>query len=142
MYSINLSFIYMVLLLLFGLFGNLIVMTVFSTKEFKRSPSRSIYKFLIIIDSITLVNTISIEFLMSLNFVYPNLNFKWWLYSEFLTKFYFYISHTLNTAYLLVFISIEKFITIRYSNIQSIKDHNCFNFDCLKFDSLSLYFLF
>jgi len=112
MYSITFNFITRGFILLFGLFGNVMVMIVFSAKSFKNFPSRNIYRILVVFDSILLISSISYEFLE---------NFGISLTSELLNKMLSYILVAFLTPYLLVFISIEKFITIRFPNNKIIK---------------------
>ena len=114
-HSTTLSFILNSLMLSFGLFGNLIVMIVFSSKALKKFPSRNIYRALIIFDSITLIYNVNNEFLTIFNI-------NWWWTSEILFKISVYLMTAFSTPYLLVFISIEKYITIRYPLTKIIKN--------------------
>jgi len=98
-HSIALSFILYGLILLFGLFGNLIVMIVFAGKAFKKFPMRNVYKALIIFDSFTLIYNINNEFLTNIN---------WWMTSG----IFFEISVYFMTFFSATFCSIEKYITI------------------------------
>jgi len=104
-HSIALSFILYGLILLFGLFGNLIVMIVFAGKAFKKFPMRNVYKALIIFDSFTLIYNINNEFL-------TNFNINWWMTSGIFFEISVYFMTVFSAPYLLVFISIEKYITI------------------------------
>jgi len=114
MYSITLNFILKGLLLLSGLFGNLMMILVFSRKEFIKFPSRNIYIFLVIFNSITLIYFISNDLLVNFGII-------WYNASEFSCKLYLYLRPTFASQYLLVFISIERFITIRFPKNKIIK---------------------
>ncbi len=113
MYSITLNFITRGFIILFGLFGNIMVMIVFSAKAFKKFPSRNIYRILVVFDSILIIFSISIEFLKNFGSIF--------LISELFGKIVSYFESAFLTPYLLVFISIEKFITIRFPNNKIIK---------------------
>ncbi len=116
MYSnYTLSFILNGLILLIGLFGNVIVMIIFSSKALKKFPSRNLYRALVIFDSLTLIYNISNEFLINFEII-------WYSSSGFLSKIFFYCTAVFLTPYFLVFISIERFITIRYSNIKTFRN--------------------
>jgi hypothetical protein len=117
MYSFTLNYALRGVILLFGLLGNLIVMVIFSTKNFLSFPSRNIYRVLILFDSIFLILSISNDFLMNFGII-------WYGASELLCKTYQYTLCALVTPYFLVFISIERFITIRFPSNKMIKKHS------------------
>jgi hypothetical protein len=104
------NFISRALILLFGLIGNLIVLVVFSTKALEKFPPRNIYRILVILDSFTLTYGITNDFLV------------WSEESELLCRLDLYLRVAFSAPYLLVFISIEKFITIRYPHTKTIKN--------------------
>jgi len=90
-------------------------MIVFSTKALEKFPSRNIYRILIVLDSFTLTYGITNDFLMNFGIV-------WTDESELLCRLDLYLRVAFSAPYLLVFISIEKFITIGYPNIKTIKN--------------------
>jgi len=116
MYSTTVNFIVNGLIIVFGLFGNLVVLIVFSNNAFKKFPSRNIYRILVVFDSVAVVSTVTNTFITNFGIIYQNYSLFWFMSSEILLKIYFYIQCIFQSSYLLVFISIEKFISIRYPN--------------------------
>ncbi len=112
------------ILLSFGLLGNLIVLIVFSTKAFKKFPSRNIYRVLVILDSINIIYRASVELLFDFSKIFSNTDLMWWYKSELLGKIFFYLQEFFASQNLLVFISIEKFISLRYPHNKLIKNTN------------------
>jgi len=121
MYSTTVDFIESGLFIVFGLFGNLVVLIVFSNKAFKKFPSRNIYRILAVFDSFAIIYAITNRSIMNFGIIYQNYSLFWFMSSEILLKIYFYIQCIFQNSYLLVFISIEKFISIRYPNNKIIK---------------------
>jgi len=115
MYSIALNFIVKGLILSFGLFGNLVVMIVFSSKAFRKFPSRNIYRILVVFDSFTLIYRAGYISLVSFGII-------WFDISELICNLSLYLQYAFLTPYLLVFISVEKFIAIRYPSNKLIKN--------------------
>lgn len=113
MYSIT-YFILRGITFVFCLFGNLVGLIVFTTKVFKKFPSRIIYIILAASDTINLIFLIVHDFL-------ANLNINWLSSSEITFKLSTFQRCSLMTQYFLVFISAEKYISIRFSNNQIIK---------------------
>ena len=121
MYSTTVNFIIYGLNSIFGLFGNLVVLIVFSNKAFKKFPSRNIYRILVVFDSVAVVFIVTNFFIMNFGIIYQNYDLIWFMSSEITYKIHIYIQDSFQSSYLLVFISIEKFISIRYPNNKIIK---------------------
>jgi hypothetical protein len=121
MYSTTANFIIYGLIIVFGLFGNLVVLIVFSNKAFKKFPSRNIYRILAVFDSFAIIYAITNLFIMNFGIIYQNYDLIWFMSSEITYKIYIYFVNIFQSSYLLVFISIEKFISIRYPNNKIIK---------------------
>ena len=121
MYSTTVNFIVNGLIIVFGLFGNLVVLIVFSNKAFKKFPSRNIYRILVVFDSFAIIYVITNLFIMNFGIISQNYDLIWFMSSEITYKIYIYFTSIFQSSYLLVFISIEKFISIRYPNNKIIK---------------------
>jgi len=120
MYSAKVNFILFGLLIVFGLIGNLMVFVIFSNKAFKKFPSRNIYRILVVFDSIALIYAVTNYFIINFSIIYQDY-FFWFMRSDIFYKIHFYFLNIFQSSYLLVFISIEKFISIRYPNNKIIK---------------------
>lgn len=117
------SFIYEYLipsiLIFLGVSGNLIGFIIFSRKTLSKFPTRNIYRFMAILDTIYLLSQIAQD--TSINFGY---DFR--IVSDLICKLYRYYNFALApiSFWLSVYISIERFISIKYRNVQFIKNRN------------------
>ena len=111
-YNVVLSWILRVIALAFGLFGNFMVFLVF--QKFKKTPFR--YITLVAIDTINLFINLAKDFSINLNFDFINL-------IEFWCRTFYYLITVFSSvsAWLLVFISLAKTLSIRKPKIKIIK---------------------
>ena len=102
--------------LIFGLLGNLFGLLVFYRKNVRKFPTRNLYRSLAIFDTIYLVYRIIGE-LTTENGV------SMYLISNDWCKILRYFRYSIGpiSAWLLVYISIDKFISIQFPNFKLIK---------------------
>lgn len=114
-----LGYIIPMILIIFGLFGNIFSFIIFSRRSLSKFPTRNIYKTLAIADTIYLL-FISTELTIFYNFEISIRRM-----SNFSCKLTRYLSFSLGSisAWLLVYISINKFILIRYYNAKLVKQN-------------------
>lgn len=112
----NSFFIWMLplVLLLIGLFGNTVGFIVFSRRSLTKFPARNIYRTLAVMDSFYLLHII-LQYLLYFN----GLSIR--LISDFSCKVVRYLNYSLApiSAWLLVYLSIHKFICIRFREFNS-----------------------
>ena len=104
------------LILIFGLLGNILGLVVFTRKNLSKFPTKNIYCSLAIFDTIYLVYRIIGE-------VTTDNGISIYLISNMWCKIFRYFRYSLGpiSAWLLVYISIDKFISIQFPNFKLIK---------------------
>lgn len=114
MSSLNSIFVWIVPLFLaiFGIVGNLFGFIIFSRKSLVKFPARNIYRALAIMDTFYLIH-VKFQFYL----YYNGLSIR--LLSDFSCKIVRYLNYSLApiSAWLLVYLSIYKFITIKFSHL-------------------------
>ena len=111
------SFVYIylvpILLVLFGVPGNAIGFIVFSRKKLAKFPARNIYRFMAIVDTIYLLSQIAQD---TMNYI----GFDLRLVSDITCKLYKFYNFAFApiSFWLLVYISIERFISIRFRSVK------------------------
>ncbi len=103
-------------LLLLGLFGSIVGTVLLSTKKMERLPARRIYRFLLITDAIFLTSQVAVD---SMNHLEYNLR----LASNIICKFGLYFNFSLCpiSPWILVYISIDRYISICFKQVQIIR---------------------
>ena len=113
----KMSFVYIylvpILLVLFGVPGNAIGFIVFSRKKLSKFPARNIYRFMAIVDTIYLLSQIAED---TMNYI----GFDLRLVSDITCKLYKFYNFAFApiSFWLLVYISIERFISIRFRSVK------------------------
>lgn len=104
------------LLLLFGVVGSIVGTILLSSKRMKKFPARRIYRFLLIIDAVFLTSQIA-EDTMNI------LGFRLRFLSNIICKLYIYYNFAVApiSAWILVFISIDRCITIAFKRFIFIR---------------------
>lgn len=107
------------LVLLFGLIGNLIGLAVFSRRNLSKFPTKNLYRSLALFDTIYLVYRIIGE-------VTTDNGMSIYLISNIWCKVFRYFRYSLGpiSAWVLVYISIEKFISIQFSKLKVVVFQN------------------
>lgn len=105
-----------ILVLVLGLIGNLTGLVVFSRRSLSKFPTRNIYRSLALFDTIYLVYRIIGE-------ITTDNGISMYLISNAWCKILRYFRYSIGpiSCWLLVYISIEKFITIQFPNFKLIK---------------------
>jgi len=116
-YNVLLSRILRGSILVIGILGNTIGLIIFSRKAFKNFPSRYVYIALALIDTFNLIFAIVRDLLISPSNYWSNL---------FVCKTFMFIaiSFGATSPWLLVFISVEKFISIRLPNFKLFRQQS------------------
>ena len=98
----------------FGLITNILVMTVYSRSRFKKLPTQNFWRLLSFIDILNVIQIVK-HFLKNAFKIQPK------LMSQLMCKLVGYLSH-LNaiSAWLLVFISLERFFSILYPRFSKV----------------------
>jgi len=111
-------FIFKPLILFFGLFGNIIGLVVLSRKNLTKIGPIHVYRFLLSIDSIYLVLVIK-------NYLDFGYNIPFNKLSSLICKISSYFDYSLDgiSPMLLVYISIDRYLFIRFSNKTLRKKH-------------------
>ena len=115
-----LKWILRILLLIIALIGNLIGILIFSRKSFRKKIKSYLFYILVAsIDSIYIIYAILKDLL-------SNLEIKLVLFSKDSCKIIYYLNYSIGpiSAWILVFISIEKYISIRYPKFIFIYELN------------------
>jgi len=101
------------IILCLGIFGNLTGLVVFLGKGLKNFPPRRIYTALAIVDTSFITIVITLDFLNNLGFKFKELN-------EYSCKITYYVGYFLSpiSAWLLVFISLHRYISIRFQSVK------------------------
>jgi len=112
------KWVFLTLILVVGLFGNLIGFIVFIKKDRRKLPSYKIYITLSIMDSFSLVFQIGKDLLF-------HLGIDLFKFTYFLCKFLKYIDYSIPqlSGWLLVGISIDRFISIQFSKFYITKKY-------------------
>jgi len=111
--NIFLKWVLRSIILCLGIFGNLTGLVVFLGKGLKNFPPRRIYTALAIVDTSFITIEITLDFLNNLGFKFKELN-------EYSCKTFYYVSYFLSpiSAWLLVFISLHRYISIRFQSVK------------------------
>lgn len=107
------KWLFLLTLIITGILSNSVGLIVFSLKSLAKFPSRNIYRAIAGIDLIYLIYSLFRK-------ISQNINFKFYLFSETICKFYKFFNYSTSsiTAWLLVYLSIDKFITFKYPKIK------------------------
>jgi len=111
--NILINWVLVYIIILGGLFGNLISLFIFSMDSFAKFPARTIYFSITISDSFYLI-----FWLISITSENFQINF-----SRLACQFYFYFQYLISSIsiWLLVHLSIDRFLTITYPKISIVK---------------------
>lgn len=115
-FDIFFNWVIPILILIFGVIGNILVIIVFSTKKVKKITSSLAYRSLALADSFFLIMRVTIKLI-------SNFTIDVRILSVIPCKVISYINPAVGpvSAWLIVYISIERFITIKYFNFTLIK---------------------
>lgn len=139
-------FVYFILpplILILGLFGNLIGLLVLLRPKLEKIGPRVIYGFLFIMDTFFLIQIIHKYLQIGLNLNLDNVSSFWCKFNR-----YFNYSQDAISPMLLVYISIEKYISIKYPYKRQILNKTanqiifsvcCYMFNCVYYLPISFY---
>jgi len=106
-------------LLLLGIFGNIMGLAVFYRKNMDKISTNKIYRFILYLDTFFLSTQIFQDSALSLGLDLRNL-------STLSCKIRYFWNYSIGpvSPWLLVYITIERFVAIKYTSIKILKQHN------------------
>ena len=105
---------FLIIFSIIGSAGNLVSLSIFSRRSFKSFPSRNFYQGLLLVDTLYLLYATVTEYLDQFSNIY-----LWSMFSCKLSRYFDLVISSVAT-WILTYISIERYILIRYPNIKII----------------------